>query len=294
DNWHTASITIWLPCEKVKAPEERAPEFRVEGLHYHKLTEVIRSAFAETAAEEYNATPYKLYWQPDDDTAATPEHIFSEIYTADVMLEEHEEIKGQHCDCNLETVIAGIMIWSDSTHLASFGNAALWPIYLFLGNQSKYLRAKPNAFAAHHLAYIPKLPDMIQDYYKKTFGTSATAVVLTHCKRELMQAIWNFLLDDDFLDVYEHGMIIKFPDGVLRWVFPHILTYSADYPEKTLLATLKFLGRSPCPRCLVQKATIFNLGAKKDRHSRKKTKRVDNEHRRSSIESTCKAIFEFG
>ncbi|KIK26402.1 hypothetical protein PISMIDRAFT_274760 [Pisolithus microcarpus 441] len=210
------------------------------------------------------------------------------------MLEEHERIKGQPRDCNLETVVAGLMIWSDSTHLASFGNAALWPIYLFLGNQSKYIRAKPNAFAAHHLAYIPKLPDTIQDYYKKTFGTSATAAVLTHCKRELMQAIWKFLLDDDFISAYEHGMVIEFPDGVSRQVFPRLLTYSADYPEKTLLATLKFLGRSPCPRCLVQKNTIFNLGAKKDRYIRKKTQRVDDEHRRFSIENARKAIFEFG
>ncbi|KAI5990726.1 hypothetical protein EDD15DRAFT_2170099 [Pisolithus albus] len=249
DLWRTASVTIRLPCEKVKVPEERAPEFHVEGLHYRKLTEVIKSAFAETSAEEYNAMPYKLYWQPDDD--APTERVFSEVYTADVMLEEHERIKGQPRDCHLETVVAGVMIWSDSTHLANFGNAALWPIYLFLGNQSKYIRAKPNAFAAHHLAYIPKvtlsilngiitvkctylpqLPDTIQDYYKKIFGTSATAAVLTHCKREVMQAIWKFLLDDDFINAYEHGMVIKFPDGVSRRVFPRLLTYSADYPEK--------------------------------------------------------------
>jgi len=54
-------------------------------------------------------------------------------------------------------VILALMIWSDSTHLASFGTASLWPIYLYFGNQSKYTRAKPSAFAAHHLAYIPKV-----------------------------------------------------------------------------------------------------------------------------------------
>jgi hypothetical protein len=50
-----------------------------------------------------------------------------------------------------------MMIWSDSTHLAEFGNASLWLIYLFFGNQSKYSRAKPNDFAAHHIAYMPKV-----------------------------------------------------------------------------------------------------------------------------------------
>lgn len=57
----------------------------------------------------------------------------------------------------LETVVAAIMLSSDSTQLTSFGTASLWPIYLYLGNLSKYTRLKPKSFAAHHLAYIPKV-----------------------------------------------------------------------------------------------------------------------------------------
>ena len=49
------------------------------------------------------------------------------------------------------------MIWSDSTALAQFGTASLWPIYLYIGNQSKYTRAKPTSMSAHHLAYLPKV-----------------------------------------------------------------------------------------------------------------------------------------
>jgi hypothetical protein len=57
------------------------------------------------------------------------------------MLEEHDRIHSQPREggCTLETVVAAVMLWSDSTHLASFGTASLWPIYLFLGNQSKYV-----------------------------------------------------------------------------------------------------------------------------------------------------------
>ena len=66
----------------------------------------------------------------------------------------------------------------------------------------------------------------------KTFRTSMTAAMLTHCKRELMQAIWSFLLDTEFLDAYENGIVIKFPDGIFRWVFLRLFTYAADYPEK--------------------------------------------------------------
>jgi len=47
-----------------------------------------------------------------------------------------------------------------------------------------------------------------------------------------MQAIWLLLLDDEFMHAYEHGIILEFPDGKNRRVFPRIFTYSADYPEK--------------------------------------------------------------
>lgn len=40
------------------------------------------------------------------------------------------------------------------------------------------------------------------------------------------------MLDDDFLKAYEHGIVIRCGDGVLRRVYPRIFTYSADYPEK--------------------------------------------------------------
>jgi Plavaka transposase len=47
-----------------------------------------------------------------------------------------------------------------------------------------------------------------------------------------MQAIWDLLLDEEFLHAYEHGIIIECGDGVTRRVFPRFFTYSADYPEK--------------------------------------------------------------
>ena len=47
-----------------------------------------------------------------------------------------------------------------------------------------------------------------------------------------MQAIWSFLLDSDFLHTYEYGIVVKFADGILWWVFLHLFTYAADYPEK--------------------------------------------------------------
>ncbi|KAF8228569.1 hypothetical protein L208DRAFT_1290684 [Tricholoma matsutake] len=71
---------------------------------------------------------------------------------------------------------------------------------MFFSNLSKYIHAKPTSFAAHHLAYIPKLVDTIQDAYRAEFGKSATAAVLTHCKCDLMHAIWTLLLSTRGVD----------------------------------------------------------------------------------------------
>ena len=59
-------------------------------------------------------------------------------------------------------------------------------------------------------------------------------MVLTHCKWELMQAIWTLLLDSNSVHAYEFGIVMKFADGVLHRVFLHLFTYTADYPEKYL------------------------------------------------------------
>ncbi|KAG2136441.1 hypothetical protein DEU56DRAFT_710907, partial [Suillus clintonianus] len=71
-------------------------------------------------------------------------------------------------------------------------------------------------------------------------------------------------------------------------------TYAADYPEKILLACVKFLGRCPCPRCLVNKDKIDRLGNRADRRQREKGIRVDDRHRQSMIERVREFIFKLG
>ena len=47
-----------------------------------------------------------------------------------------------------------------------------------------------------------------------------------------MHEVWKVLLDDEFLEAYTYGIVIKCVDGIERRVYPRIFTYSADYPEK--------------------------------------------------------------
>ncbi|KIM54424.1 hypothetical protein SCLCIDRAFT_136862, partial [Scleroderma citrinum Foug A] len=89
-----------------------------------------------------------------------------------------------------------------------------------------------------------------------------------HCKRELIHAIWMLLLDDEFIEAYRNGIVVRCYDGVLCCIYPRIFTYSADYPEKILLVTICDNGSSPCPRCCVPRALFGRLGFVSDILSR--------------------------
>ena len=58
---------------------------------------------------------------------------------------------------------------------------------------------------------------------------------MTHCRRELLHAQWNILLDEEFIDAYEHGIIVQCCDEITRRFYPRFFTYSADYKEKFVL-----------------------------------------------------------
>jgi hypothetical protein len=75
---------------------------------------------------------------------------------------------------------------------------------------------------------------MLSQFFEEQCGRHLPKDTSPHVKREMMQAVWAVLLDGDFLEACEKGIVLMFPDGVERRVFFRILTYSADYPEKSV------------------------------------------------------------
>ncbi|KAF8145658.1 hypothetical protein K438DRAFT_2097389 [Mycena galopus ATCC 62051] len=75
-----------------------------------------------------------------------------------------------------------------------------------------------------------------------------------------MHQVWKLMLDDEFIEAYEHGIVVHCIDGIWRRVYPRIFTYSADYPEKVLLATIRDKGYCPCPHCLMLKTDFPKMG----------------------------------
>jgi Plavaka transposase len=135
--------------------------FVAPGLHHRSITQIVCSLFETKTNLHY--TPFEMWWQPTPDTPA--ERVYSDLYTSPAFIEAHREVnfnpEFQVPGCKLEKVVAAIMIWSDSTHLAQFGTAKLWPIYAFPGNMSKWFRCKPNSNSCEHWAYIPSVSDRL-------------------------------------------------------------------------------------------------------------------------------------
>jgi hypothetical protein len=47
-----------------------------------------------------------------------------------------------------------------------------------------------------------------------------------------MHQILSVILNEKFVDAYQNGFVLECGDGIWRRLFPRILMYSADYPEK--------------------------------------------------------------
>ncbi|KAH9855280.1 hypothetical protein C2E23DRAFT_724903 [Lenzites betulinus] len=305
DGWLESSVEIPLPKSKTShASEEAAPTFQVNGVFHRRLAPMIRAAAEDTRfASQYHWIPHKRYWLPRALRRGLAQgkprayRVFTDMYNSNAANCEFEKIRAQPRNpadsADVEYAMFELMLWSDATHLTQFGSASLWPIYLYLGNLSKYIRGMPTEFAAHHLAYIPELPDLLSEFYVQEYGVPPSKDVLTFCKRELMSKIWLLLLDEEFMAAYKDGMLITCGDGVVRRLFPRIFSYSADYPEKILLTALKPLSTHPCPRCLVTRDHLHEAGTPQDAR-RRADKRLDTPGVRRKIQRARNLVFKKG
>jgi hypothetical protein len=152
------SVDIEVPSGSTDVPPAT---FSIPGLFYRPLVSIIKGAFADPLSKHFHLTPFTLYHKIKN--SAQQIRVFSDLFNSDVFLQEHDHLQ-RHGKlppddprCKREKIIAALMFWSDSTHLANFGPAKLWPIYMLFGNLSKYMRIRPSIGAEHHVAYIPSV-----------------------------------------------------------------------------------------------------------------------------------------
>ena len=160
DSFQVASVTIKVPTGE-PSNSETSRMYSIPGLHYRKLLNVVKATFQDPISRHFHLTPFSLMHRSS--ITGVEQRVYGELYHSDAFINEHRRVQDRSRPppddpgCKLEKVIAALMFWSDSTHLTNFGTAKLWPIYLFFGNLSKYIRSQPSSGACNHLAYIPSV-----------------------------------------------------------------------------------------------------------------------------------------
>jgi Plavaka transposase len=155
DDWKEAVIKVPLPLVRTRYHnEDDAHTLEVKFVH-RRLYEVIKSGIQDVASSRnFHWHGFKQFWRPSD--SEPEQRVYGEVYTSDAFLEMESRLPNIE-GCTLEKAVVPLLIYSDSTHLANFGTASLWPIYIWFGNVSKYMRLRPSSFSAHHLAYLPSV-----------------------------------------------------------------------------------------------------------------------------------------
>ncbi|KAG2054377.1 hypothetical protein BDR06DRAFT_982438 [Suillus hirtellus] len=167
---------------------DKGEEWEDVDASWHKMQVSIKVPFSRTAAQP-GPQPYvtaELHHQ-----SLTSVDIQGELYTSPAFMDAHHDLLESPGEpgCDLPHVIVALMFWSDVTQLTSFGNAELWPVYMYFGNESKYCHCRPSCNLGNHVAYFQKLPDTFKDFVETyTNGKGIGRECTMHCQCELFQA----------------------------------------------------------------------------------------------------------
>ncbi|KAI0054779.1 hypothetical protein BV25DRAFT_1816540 [Artomyces pyxidatus] len=297
--WIKDEVTIsvpFYPRQGVKVTPNDGPQnLTVHNFYHRDLLSIIREKLSRKDDDaNFRYEPYELLWQRNG--TSQPVRVYGEMYSSQAFLDAHRALQASPPEpgCKRSRVIAGLMLWSDATHLTSFGDTKLSPLYLYFANDSKYQRCRPTAHLCEHVAYFQTLPANFNDVASQQTpkGFAPNPKVRTHCSRELLHAQLKVLFNDEFIEAWKHGIVILCCDGIERRFYPRIFTYSADYPEKVNLASIRQMGRCPCPRCLVQLSDAHLVGTLKDMRTRRVNVRTDDIPRRYKVKLARRLIYE--
>ena len=161
DGWSCSPITISVPFHS-RTSHPGPCDYTVPDFHHHRLVSIIRAKLSDPYHHHvYHHEPYELRWHPPN--KACDIRVHGELYTSEAFIKAQEELMAspREANCHLPRCVAALMFWSDATQLTSFGSAKLWPLYLYFGNQSKYLRCQPSSKLCSHVAYFQSVSQFL-------------------------------------------------------------------------------------------------------------------------------------
>lgn len=152
--WSHSPITISVPFH-CQMPNPGPCDYTVPDFHHYHLLSIICEKLSDPFHHYiYHYEPYELQWHLPN--KACDARVHGELYTLEAFIEAQEQLlaSSRKPDCDLPHCIAVLMFWSDATQLTLFGSGKLWPLYLYFGNQSKYMHCQPSSNLCSHVAYF--------------------------------------------------------------------------------------------------------------------------------------------
>ena len=159
EGWLVTEIKIAVPFHSGAAGSETRSYGGIS-LYHRSLIAVMKERVSDPHDfQHFHIEPYKYLWKSPLDSNLPEFRVHGELYTSESFLRAHQELQQAPGEpgCQLTRVICAFMFWSDVTHLTAFGDAKVWPCYLYFGNESKYRRGKPTLNSCNHVAYFEKV-----------------------------------------------------------------------------------------------------------------------------------------
>ncbi|KAJ7246428.1 hypothetical protein C8J57DRAFT_1081604 [Mycena rebaudengoi] len=130
-----------------------------------------------------------------------------------------------------------VILSSDKTKLSNFrGDQSAWPVYLTIGNISKDIRRQASSHATVLVGYLP-----IGKF--EGFSDKSRQAVRYRTFHYCMSVITKALVSAG-----TDGIDMTCSDGEVRWMWPILAAYVADYPEQCSVANCM---ENRCPICKV-------------------------------------------
>ena len=153
--WMQRDITISVPFpQRSLNPGPR--NYTIVNFHRRCLLSIIREVLSDPVrCKTFRFEPYSLRWKRSCD--ADDIRVYGELFSSQAFIAAHrnlQDVRLDSTDCTLPRRIVALMFWSDATQLTAFGDAKLWPLYVYFGNESKYQRCTPTMNRCSHAAYF--------------------------------------------------------------------------------------------------------------------------------------------